>query len=108
MRAGALCHDLVIEQATETRDAHGQAVQTWAEFATVPGSLQPITGREIFVSAQPHGEITARARIRYRAGVTEKMRIAFEGRIYAITAVIDRDMKHSELELLLSEGLVEG
>lgn len=108
IRAGQLRHRLVIEEATEARDAHGQAVATWSTFATVDGSLEPLTGREIFAAAQPVGEITARARIRYLAGVTEKMRISFESRIYAITAVIDRDMKHSELELLLSEGLVEG
>lgn len=108
MRAGQLRHQLVIEEATETRDAHGQAVATWSTFATVPGSVEPLTGREIFAAAQPQGEITARARIRYLAGVTEKMRITFESRIYAITAVIDREQKHRELELLLSEGLVEG
>jgi SPP1 family predicted phage head-tail adaptor len=107
MRAGALRHTLVIEQPTETRDAHGQAVQTWTTFATVPGSLEPLNGREIFAAAQVQAEITARARIRYLDGVTPKMRIAFESKIYAITAVIDRDLRHRELELLLAEGVTE-
>jgi SPP1 family predicted phage head-tail adaptor len=108
IRAGALRHTLTIEEATETRDAHGQAVQTWATFASVPGAFEPLTGREVFAAAQVQAEVTARARIRYLEGVTPKMRISFESKIYAITAVIDRELKHRELELLLSEGLAEG
>jgi SPP1 family predicted phage head-tail adaptor len=106
-RAGALRHALTIEQATETRDAHGQALATWSTFATVPGSLEPLTGREVFAAAQVQAEVTARARIRYLEGVTAKMRISFESKIYAITAVIDRELKHRELELLLAEGVAE-
>lgn len=107
MRAGHLRHTLVIEEAAETRDAHGQAVATWSTFATVPGSLEPLNGREFIASAQVQAEVTARARIRYLEGVTAKMRISFEGKIYAITAVIDRELKHRDLELLLAEGVIE-
>lgn len=107
MRAGHLRHTLVIEEATETRDAHGQAVATWSTFATVPGSLEPLSGREFIASAQVQAEVTARARIRYLAGVTPKMRITHEGKVYAITAVIDRELRHRDLELLLSEGVTD-
>ena len=107
MRAGALRHTLVIEQPTETQDGHGQAVPSWSTFATVWGALDPLNGREIFAAAQVQAEITARARIRYLAGVTPKMRITFESKIYAITAVIDRDLRHRELELLLAEGVTD-
>lgn len=108
MRAGALRHSLVIEQPTESQNSHGDPVPTWSTFATVYGSLEPLSGREVFAAAQLTGEITARARIRYLSGVTEKMRISFDSKIYAITAVIDRDLRHRELELLLSEGLTNG
>jgi len=107
MRAGHLRHTLVIEEATETRDAHGQAVASWSTFATVPGSLEPLSGREVFAASQVQAEVTARARIRYLAGITPKMRIVFESKIYAITAVIDRELKHRDLELLLAEGVIE-
>lgn len=107
MRAGHLRHKLVIEEATETRDAHGQAVSTWSTLAIVDGSLEPLNGREFIASAQVQAEVTARARIRYLEGVTAKMRISFEGKIYAITAVIDRELKHRDLELLLAEGVID-
>lgn len=107
MRAGHLRHTLVIEQPTESQDGHGQAVPTWSTFATVPGSLEPLNGREIFAAAQVQAEVTARARIRYLEGVTAKMRITCESKIYAITAVIDRELRHRELELLLAEGVTE-
>lgn len=107
MRAGALRHTLVIEQPTETQDGHGQAVPSWSTFATVPGSLDPLSGREFIAASQVQAEVAARARIRYLAGVTSKMRISFDGKVYAIVAVIDRELRHRDIELLLAEGVTD-
>lgn len=106
MRAGALRHTLVIEQPTETQDAHGQAVQTWSTFATVPGELRPVRARELVAAAQVVGELTAVARIRYLAGITEKMRVKFGDRIFAIVGPpINLLERNAEVELLLAEGV---
>lgn len=104
MRAGELRHRLSLQQVTETRNAIGEAVEAWATIATVPGSLTPISGRERFLAAQTQAEATYRARIRWRAGVTAKMRILFEDRVYQITHVGD-DGRRRELVLDLVEGL---
>lgn len=108
MEAGKLRHILRIEQVTETRDSIGGVTQAWTEYATVRGSLEPLSGREVFMAAQLQAEVTGRARIRYLAGITPKMRIEHDGKYYDILAVIDRELRHRWLELLVSEGLRDG
>ncbi len=107
IRSGALRNRLVIEQVTETRDGFGQAIETWATFATVWGSLEPLGGRERFLAAQTHAEATYRSRIRFLEGLTPKMRVRFADKLYNITHIAD-DGRRRELVLDLVEGLTDG
>lgn len=107
MRSGSLRHRLTIEQPTQSKDALGQEIQTWVQFAEVYGSLDPLSGRERFLAAQTVAETTHRARIRFLEGVTTKMRISFGGRVYQITYIAD-DNRGRELVLDLQEGVVDG
>ena len=106
MRSGQLRFLLTIEEASEARDSLGQAIQTWETFAEVYGSLDPLSGRERFLAAQTHAEATYRARIRYLAGVTPKMRITYGGKVYHITYIAD-DNRGRELVIDLIEGVVD-
>lgn len=108
MESGKLRHVLRIEQVAESRDAMGGTAETWSEFATVRGSLEPIAGRELLAASQVHAEITARARLRYLPGVTTKMRITHESKTYDILSIIDSGTRNRWLELMLSEGLRDG
>ena len=107
IRSGELRDRLTIQTVTEARDSLGQAIETWATFATVWGKLTPINGRERFLAAQTHAESTYRARIRWIAGLTAKMRISFNEKIYNITYIAD-DGRRRELVLDLVEGLIDG
>jgi len=107
IRSGALRHRLVIEQAAEERDDYGQAIETWTTFATVWGSIEPMGGRERFLAAQTHAQANYRARIRFLEGLTAKMRISHDGKVYAITYIAD-DGRRRELVLDLVEGLTDG
>lgn len=47
MQAGKLRHRVTIQVATMTQDAFGGMVPGWATFlASVPCSIEPLTGRE--------------------------------------------------------------
>lgn len=105
IKSGELRDRLTIQQATEARDSLGQAIETWETFATVWGKLTPINGRERFLSAQTRAESTYRAKIRYIAGLTAKMRISFGEKIYHITYIAD-DGRRRELVLDLVEGVI--
>lgn len=96
---------LIIQQATETRDAVGGTAETWSKFAQAWGSIESISGREVMIAAQLQSPISAKARIRYLVGLTTKMRISHDGKIYDINFIRDISDGHREMELLLTEGL---
>lgn len=103
MRAGRLRHQVEIQQYTATRDAAGQEIRDWTEFATVRADVMPLSGREFFDAAQYNVEISHRVRIRYRPGVTTKMRVIHEGRVLDIEYVINKDERDRELHLMCIE-----
>lgn len=106
MRSGSLRCRLIIESPNEAQDNLGQEIQTWALFAEVFGSLDPISGRERVLSAQTMAEATYRARIRFLRGLTTKMRIKYGERIYHIVYIAD-DSRGRELVLDLIEGVID-
>lgn len=78
MRAGELRHRLKIQRPVQVRTGSGafdEVFETWLE---VWGAVEPLTPREIFAAAQVQSDITTRVRIRYRPGITAKMRVAWQ------------------------------
>jgi SPP1 family predicted phage head-tail adaptor len=106
MRAGQLRHRLRIEEPTEAQDAFGEAIPApWSPVATVWGAVEPRTGREPFVGegAQFLAEADTLIRIRYRAGITHKMRVVFGSRVFNILYVADVMTRRRENHLLCEE-----
>ena len=97
MRAGQLVHKITIQQATDAQSATGDITTTWATFATVNASIDPVNGREFFQSKLISAEITHRVEIRHLTGLKPKMRILFGARIFDIEQAInerERNVKH--------------
>ena len=80
-------HRVTIEAATRTADEAGGGDITWQPVVTVWAEIQPKSGREVFESDQLGGRVTHDVRIRYRADVTNKMRIFNAGRLFDIRYV---------------------
>jgi len=100
MRAGELRHRVRIESATETQNTRGEPIQSWAEVATRWGAVEALSGRELFAAKQFASEVTHLIRLRYLAGVKEKMRAVVTGTIYDIQAAFDPDKRKRELHIL--------
>jgi len=106
MQAGNLRHRVTIQQVTETRDDMGGVTQTWSTFAaSLHAEIAPLSGRELLLARQVNAETTHRIRLRYRAGITPKMRVLFGSRIFAIESVLDTDERGIEVVLLCREAL---
>jgi SPP1 family predicted phage head-tail adaptor len=103
MRSGRLRHQVVIQQVTESQDASGAVVESWAALATVWASIDPIAGNEFFAAKQTMAETTHRIRIRYLSGVVPKMRVLFGSRTFDITEIINFQEKNVELQLMATE-----
>lgn len=107
MNAGQLRHRVVIESRTGTQDSVGQPIDDWSVFAELWAAVEPLTGRELFSAQQVNAETTTRVRMRYREGLDTSMRIVHHGINYNILNIIDPEMRHIELQLLCSIGLVD-
>ena len=106
MQAGNLRHRVTIQQVTETRDDMGGVTQTWSTFAAnLHAEIAPLSGRELLLARQVNAETTHRIRLRYRAGITPKMRVLFGSRIFAIESVLDTEERGIEVVLLCREAL---
>ena len=105
MRIGKLRHRITIEQADETRDLDGSVVESWSGFATVQASIEPVSGREYFDSQTTQADLTHRIYLRYVSGVTPKMHVKFNQRIFDILSVINTRERNVELQLMCRENI---
>lgn len=78
---------VVIQSSAETTGDGGGLEQTWSTVATVWAGKEDSKGREFFAANQEIAERATRFRIRYRSGVTEKMRVSLDGRTYDIESI---------------------
>ena len=106
MRAGTLRRRLVIQSVTEAAsDAYGEPGETVATYATRWGSVEPLSGVELYRMHEVHPEVTHQVRIRYLAGITPKMRVLFGTRSFEVRGVTNPSETNRELILLCTELL---
>lgn len=109
--SGKLDKRVTIQQlsaASPARNDVGEPNETWVAVATVWASVEPLQGREYWAQQQIQSEVSIRLRIRYRSGLTTKMRVVYGSKIFDIKSIIDPQEKHEELQLMCSEGVTSG
>ena len=99
---GRLRERVTVQQATETRNALGETVQSWATFAERWASVDGLSSREVLLQGQQRTEVSHRVRMRYVDGMTGTMRILWRGRVLEITSLLEHNTR-SEHELLCTE-----
>lgn len=106
MQTGRLRERVTIQSETVTRDGSGEELKSWGEVATVWAQVLPGASNERFLASagQRVAEVTHTVRIRFRSGITPKMRIIWESsRILEILSVVDPDGRNSTTVLLCKE-----
>jgi SPP1 family predicted phage head-tail adaptor len=101
---GRLRERITIQAATETRNAIGEVVQSWATFAERWASVDGLSSREFLIQGQQQTDITHRVRLRYVDGFKSTMRILWRGRVLEITSLLEHGNR-SEHEALCTERL---
>ncbi len=103
-----LIHTIALEQRPGMTDSFGEQTLTWSSFMSgIPAKVMPISGRELLASGAIASEITHRVVMRYVSGVTAEMRVSFNGRYFAIKAILDEEERNVKLTLLCAEGLAD-
>ncbi len=105
---GALRHRLTIEAERPLADTGGGQGDPWANPLTVAavwGRVEPLSGNERLRALRLEDSVSHRVVLRYREGVTARMRIVFGARVFNIRAVINPEERNRTLELLCEEGV---
>jgi len=103
MRAGRLRQRVTIQEKVVTRNAYGEEVITWADVATVWGSVEPLRGDEFLEFARAGAEVSTRIVLRYRSGIVPEMRVSYDGHTYDVLSVINVEERDKELQLMCRE-----
>lgn len=78
MKVGDLRHRIQIQRPVQVRTDSGAFEEVFETWIRCWAAIEPLSPREIFAAAQVQSDITTRIRIRYRPGITAKMRIAWQ------------------------------
>lgn len=104
MEAGKLRHRVDVQSLTRGQNGFGEATMAWSTVAVRWASVEPVAGKEIMVGDQPQPQVTHRVCLRWMAGITSDCRLIHQGRAFNISAVMDKDERRRELELLCIEA----
>ena len=104
MQAGKLRHKIELQSVDRsTLDDYGQSVDTLTTYATVWGSIAPLTGRKVEIAQQVNAEATHEVIIRYRDDVKADDYILFGSRKFAIVSNLNIDERNRTIEILCKE-----
>lgn len=103
-RAGTLRRRITFQTQSKDGDAAGQRIETWSNFATVWGSVEDVSGRELVRGGVTSGQANTLIRIRHHPGITNGMRAIVGPRSFEIVSPpIDRQGRRRDLEVLCRE-----
>lgn len=100
MRAGIMRHRITVKRPSTSRDSAGAPVETLTDVATMWANIGFASGRERWANEHTVNNYDAVVTIRYRADISEDMRIYHDSRELDIKAIIDPLGNKSELKLM--------
>lgn len=97
-------HKIIIQQLVTGYDEYNQPIDEWQDVSTFWAKIEDLTGREYFAAQQvPTSQVSTRVRIRWRPDIKPEMRVVHGDRVLDIKAVLDRDGRRRELQLMCQE-----
>lgn len=110
MKAGELRHLVVIRRppTEEDQDSTGQVIGDYVTVAAVKASIQMLSAREKFVSAQDFATATHRIRMRYQPALDAmdaSWIVVYDDRVFKLIGPKDNvKERNREIVLLCEEG----
>lgn len=106
INSGQLRSEIAIQVNTPSRGTNGELVDSWADSLTLRARKDNKLLREYFASDKVNSEVTDLFVVRYRPGITNKMRVRHGTRYYDIIAQPpDPSDRKRELHILCKEVL---
>lgn len=95
MQIGNLNRRIDIYTQTTTADTYGATVETDSLVRSTWAQIEPASGNEALEGKKDTATRAVKFMIRYRTGMTEKMKIKYDGSFYNITAIEEPDKKRT-------------
>ncbi len=112
MRAGSYRHriDLQHKVLGEPDPLSGHQTEDWESFTAQPIPAEVLTGpgRERLAAGAEQAETDARINFRWLPGVTQQMRVVWDGKTYNITGIEYDATARREIRLTCVEGRNDG
>lgn len=91
MNIGRLDRKIVIEGKTQAQNSYGEPVATWSTYHTAFAQVQKAGGKEGEEASRITATNMVRFKIRFFAGITEDMRVLYNGNYYDIIEIQELD-----------------
>jgi SPP1 family predicted phage head-tail adaptor len=110
MLAHRLRHRVTVQEQVHTQDSNTGAVSVdWETIiADVPAEVLTGAGKETIEAGSRQGEIAARINMRWFPGLTQAMRILWDGNIYNIKSIETDATARREYRLRCTAGVNDG
>jgi len=117
MLAYRLRHRVTVQELVEIQDTNtGALEQAWETVIlddgtildAVPAEVLTGAGKEFVQSGATQGQIAARINLRWFPGLTQKMRILWDGNVFNITSIETDVTARQEYRLRCSAGVSDG
>lgn len=87
MRIGTMDRRIAIQQMSETRSATGYTTASWSTIMRAYAEVTQSSGREFQEADKVNADVLTVFRIRYRRGLSNKMRIVYDNRNFDILEI---------------------
>lgn len=105
MSAQRLRHVVTIQAQSATPNDLGEIVGGWVDHLTrIRADVVQVGGREALAGGVNLATQPIRVYVRYRTGITEQMRLVWNGRNYDIKSIVDVGGMRRTLELVCETG----
>lgn len=98
-----LRHKVVVEEKNRTPDEAGGYETEWVELMSVWAEIFHKSSAEKYLGGQLAPNAALVFRVRFHAGITTDMRLRYDNRIFAITALSDVREEHKILDIMAVE-----
>lgn len=104
IKVGRMDRRVMLQDRSVSPSSFGEPVPAWVDVAELWAAVEPLGSSEIWRAQAAESDATHRVMIRWRAGVSDRMRLIYQGRILEIESVANEGEKDRVLTLVCREG----
>ena len=105
VRVGKHKHLVTIKKPVDSIGTSYEPTETWVIYAQRWASINPLSGDEFWSAKQVNAENTVRFRMRYCHGLTTKMRLEYDNRVFVIESILNYGESNREMVVLTKEDV---